>query len=223
MRVDERRLAGCIDLPAQPVHVHFDRVRHRVVILVPDMFRQLGTSHDPLGIARQILEHRVLLRREPDLALAARRRAPPRVHHEVADAELRGQQLGQPSEQCAQSRVQLLERERLGEIVVRAGIEAGNAVRHPVPRGQHENGHAHAAPAEIAAHRETVPLRQSHVEHQRVVLVHRGEVERAVSLCADVHGIALLAQPALEQLGQPRVVFGHQQSHPSPRIAVMLR
>ena len=47
--------------------------------------------------------------------------------------------VGRAAEQRAQPRQQLAECERLDEVVVRAGVESGDAVRHRLARGEHED------------------------------------------------------------------------------------
>ena len=66
-----------------------------------------------------------------------------------------------PPKQRADSRDQLLVRERLDEIVVGAGLETGDAVAHRVPRGQHQHRQLVAVGAEPLADLDPVHSRAS--------------------------------------------------------------
>src|SRR5437764_7571859 len=53
-----------LDVAAQPIDVDLDEVRERVELLVPDVLGDLLAGDDAAGVARQVLEHRVLFRGE---------------------------------------------------------------------------------------------------------------------------------------------------------------
>ena len=96
-----------------------------------------------------------------------------RVEPQVADLEHR-RALDRPAaRERAQPRQQLVERERLGEIVVGAGVEPVDAVGHLRPRGEHQHGRPDAVRAQAAADVEPVEVGEHRVEHDRVVLRRR--------------------------------------------------
>ena len=98
-------------------------------------------EHDA-GVHHEQLEQVELGLGELERAAAAGGGAAERVEHEVADLE-RVVVAGDAgaAHQRAQARAQLVERERLHEVVVGAGVEAGHAVGHLVAGGEHEDGH----------------------------------------------------------------------------------
>ena len=71
------------------------------------------------------------------------------------------QQRPQPGEQ-------LLQRERLGEVVVRAGVEALDPVADRVPRGEHEDGEVVAGLAQRLGGLDPVEPRHHHVHDHDV-------------------------------------------------------
>src|SRR5438128_12037492 len=85
------------------------------------------------------LQQRELLRREPDLVVAAPDLTGRRVERQVADAQ-HARPLGiAPPDDRPQPGEQLREGERLRQVVVRARVEAGDAVLDGVPRREHQH------------------------------------------------------------------------------------
>ena len=112
-------------------------------------------------------------------ALAAPRGAALRVEHEVADPD---DVVGRPTRlerrsSAAHPRRQLVERERLHDVVVGAGVEPGDPIGHLVARGQHQDRQRHRAGAQSATHGEAVDVRHHDVEHEEIGRsdVHRGQ------------------------------------------------
>jgi hypothetical protein len=75
-----------------------------------------------------------------------------------------------PTGECSQAGEQLGEGEGLRQIVVRSGVEAGDAVENGISRGQHEDWGPRARLTKQSAHVEPVHSRQHHVEDDGVVL-----------------------------------------------------
>src|SRR5207237_5159222 len=68
-----------------------------------------------------------------------------------------------PSEQCANARQQLAEREGFGEIVVRTAVEPGDAVIHRVASSQHQHRHVDVLRTQLVAQAESIELGQHDV------------------------------------------------------------
>src|SRR5262249_13392224 len=96
------------------------------------------------------------------------------------------------AQQRADTAPELTNREGLGDVVVRAQLEAENLVELFTASGQHDDRHV-AAGAEAAADLETVDLRQHQVEHDKVDLLVAEERERlfAVARLHDSEPVAL--------------------------------
>ena len=76
-----------------------------------------------------------------------------------------------PAGQRAQACEQLLDGERLGQVVVGSGVQADHTVADAVERSQHQDRHAVAGPAGRTAHAEPVQIGQPHVEDDQVGLL----------------------------------------------------
>ena len=113
-----------------------------------------------------------------------------------------------------QPRQQLVEVERLDEVVVGAGVEPGHAVGHAVAGREHEDRRAQAVLAQPAAGLEAVDLRQVDVEHDHVVAVGGGHPERVLAGHRDVGQQAAFAQALTDQLGELDLVFHYEDTHP---------
>jgi len=108
---------------------------------------------------------------------------------------------------------QLIETERFGQIVVRAGVEAAHAVVETVARGEHEHRHRGALRAQASADFHPVDAGDHHVEDHRVVLVVVQVLERGAAVCRAVDRVAVLAQSAREHGGEAGVVFHDEEAH----------
>ena len=87
---------------------------------------------------------------------------------QFADLSRGGVVDGAAPQQRAEPGQQLLERERLGQVVVGPGVEPGDPVRDGVARGEHEDRQLVAGLAHPPAHLEPVQPGHHHVEHHRV-------------------------------------------------------
>ena len=147
------------ELLAQPVHHHFDRLVVHVGFAGKDQLEQPLLRHRVAGLGQQGAQQRGLARRQlhrlavPVDRAAARRRSAGR--RTPGPSPVRRAATAPPC-QGAHARFQLVEVERLGQVVVGAGVEAEDAVAHRAARGedQHRRVAARArAPAPAPAGR----------------------------------------------------------------------
>ena len=96
---------------------------------------------------------------------------------------------GQSADPCEQ----LLEGERLGEVVVGSRVEADDAIVHGVACRQHQHRRPDLLPAQAAADLEAVRPRQHHVEDDRVVRDGARHPQRLLTAIGDVRRVPLLA------------------------------
>ena len=87
-------------------------------------------------------------------------------------------------QQRAQPGDDLLEAERLGDVVVAAGGQPGDAVLDGVPGGEEQHRHVRVVAAQPAQHLEAVEVGQHHVEHDGVGPNSRAERTAASPLAA---------------------------------------
>ena len=103
-----------------------------------------------------------------------------------------------PAQQRADARGELVELERLHEVIVGAGVEARDAIGDRVARGQDQHGPRVAAPAHRAQHVEALLARQAEIEQQEVVHVLRERELGGAAVLHPVDGEAVLLQSALD-------------------------
>src|SRR5690606_1499542 len=128
-RVEERLIEILVDLAAQAAHVHVDRVRLRVEMVLPDVLQEHRSCDDVAGVAHQELQ-------QPELSwLKVDARAGPCAGAgEQIQFEIRHPQPGldlawaPTANERLDARQQLAEGVRLGEIVVTAGLQSAYAV-----------------------------------------------------------------------------------------------
>src|SRR5450432_916746 len=140
--VDQAAPYACVELAAQALDVDVDDVRERVEVFVPHMLRNLFPAHHAALVQDQVFEKGVLLGGEVDILAGARDAMAAGIENEVGDVYYPEAQAGGAAEQGTEAGEKFLEIERLGEVIVSAGIEARDAIVHRAARGQHEDGSA---------------------------------------------------------------------------------
>jgi hypothetical protein len=108
---------------------------------------------------------------------------------------------------------QLGERERLDEIIVGAGIEAGHPVVDGVARRQEQDRRRHATPAQVAQQRQSIELGQQQVEKDDVVARGQRMVASRDAIAGDIDGVARFAQALPQRAGNAALVLDDQQPH----------
>src|SRR5262249_14308030 len=104
------------------------------------------------------------------------------------------------------------ERERLGEVVVAAGVKAGNAVDERVPGGQEKNRSLDPPRPECLAEVAPVGVRQSDVDDQDVRRCSLDLRERASPAGCQRDDKSLLTKPTIEHTAQALVVLDDKDS-----------
>ena len=117
------------------------------------------------------------------------------------------------AQQRAHPGQQFFQRERLGQIVVGAGIEAGDPLGHRVAGGEHQDGQVVAGAAELTAHLEAVQPRHHHVEHDRVGPIVGDQIERFDAVLGQRDGVAVEGKRAAQRLAHRAIVVNDKYSH----------
>ena len=141
-----------------------------------------------------------------------------RVQPQITDLEHGRPLRGCPAGESAQPREQLLEREGLREVVVRARIKAADPVVDRVTRREHQHRGPDSALAHPAASLEAVHSRQHHVEDDHVVVDRLDHPERLLSAVGQIRRVALLVQATAEELAQLPLVLDYENPH---RVAIV--
>ena len=158
-------------------------------------------------MAHEQLEQRELRagQLEPPLAAVDVVREP--VEGEVLEAEnARTVVLTAASQQRSYTREQLAQRERLDEIIVGTGVQAGDAVIDRVARGQHQDRATITACTQSPADLQSGNSRHRHVEHHRVEALLRQNIERSDAIASQLDDVALEREGARKRLLHCRLV-----------------
>ncbi|MNZ11343.1 hypothetical protein D3C78_282060 [compost metagenome] len=141
-----------------------------------------------------------------------------------AYARVLDEHLGPPGtapEQGAQAGLELVEVERLDQVIVGAGIQASDAVFGCIARGKDQNRQAVAPRPHPAQQLDATQPRQPEVEdHQVECFVLQG-MQPAQAIAQPVEGIALLAQPVADPLTQSGIILNQQQPHVQSCLSLM--
>ena len=116
---------------------------------------------------------------------------------------------------------QFLQLEGLDQVVVGAGIQAGDTVGGGIAGGQHDHRGGVAAAAQRAQHAQAGArlgrlarfVRQAQVQQQQVEVFGRQRGMGGRHVVDPVHRMALQAQGLTQAVADHAVVFGEQQAH----------
>jgi len=116
--------------------------------------------------------------------------------------------------QGVQTHFHFLQCERLDQVVVSTGIEAGQLVVQRIAGGEHQyRGLLARFIAQLAADLDAVHAWQIEIQHDRVELVHHGQVQTGNPVSREVHGVAPVLQVVAQVGRNVAVVFDYQDSH----------
>ncbi len=158
------------------------------------MIDELFLRHEPADPLQQHLEQAQFARGEIEHVIVRIRDAADLVERERAVAHDGRAAAGAAPGQRAHARLELVERERLGHVVVGAEVESLHAFVDAVGGGQDQHGKIGIARAQALEHVEPGHFRQPEIEDQQVESLHR---QRGVGVDAALHvidGIARLAE-----------------------------
>ncbi len=119
---------------------------------------------------------------------------------------------GGAAQQRADARQHLFEVERLGDIVVGAGVEALHLVAPAVARGEDQDRHRAAVAAPRLQHRDAVHLGQADVEHHGVIGLAVAEEVPLLAVERAIDDIAGIRQRRGELTVEIRVVLDDEQA-----------
>ena len=146
-------------------------------------------------------------------ARQARRRR--HVHPHVLGVELLRTT---PTQQRADAGQQLGQPERLGDVVVGAGVQADDGVHLVGPGGQDQHRQTRLGLPEPAADLEPVHLGQAEVEHHELHLPGGGDGQGAGPVGLHLDLVALPAQRAGERFTDRGIVLGKQHGRHARRV-----
>jgi hypothetical protein len=149
-------------------------------------------------------------------------RHPPRpgVELEIVDTQ-RALVFGRaPPQQRADPGQQLLEGERLGQVVVGSRVQADYPVGNRIAGRQHENRCPVPALAQPAAHGDAVQDGHQHVQHHQIGAQAGKLCETFLAVAGKLHVVALEPQRPADRVAEGLVVVHHD--YPGRHVAPLL-
>jgi hypothetical protein len=200
-------------------------VGERVCVLVPCSRQELFGAHDAAFGGDEHFEHGELLPGQRDVAAGAVDLAPERIESETGDLPDRRPVLDAPAVERSESEHELLELERLGEVVVGSELEAGGLVVEPVGSSEHEDRHAVVGGDDASG--DLVPGRPGNVsvEDGDVVGVDAQQLQSGVAVACDVCRDRLQAEAIADRFRHIGLVLDQQHAHapmlePAPIVGI---
>ena len=159
-----------VELLAQVAHVGLQHARVAAEVVLPDVLEQLRARQHAARVEHQVAQQPVLGGGQLDGLAGAGDLVRVLVELEVLEHEPARLGLGEPgaAQDRADPRDQLLEAERLGDVVVAAERQAADLVLGRVARGEEDDRHPRALGAEPLGDLEALHVGQHHVEHDQV-------------------------------------------------------
>src|SRR5260370_27011608 len=183
-----RALGVVTELAAQPRDVHVEGLGGPPPFAVPHLAHDLFPGDHLAGLVHQHRQQVELLGSEVKLGVTKPRPAGLGVHPDaLGHAGFRAA----ATEQGPDPGEELREAERLGDIVVRAGVEADHRVHLIGTRREDQDRHRLAFGAQAAADFQAVKAWQAEIEHDQVDPAGQGGVQGAGAVSRDVHVVAL--------------------------------
>ena len=210
-------------LLAHAVHVDLDRVLAHFLVVGVKLLDEMLLADNAPETAQQHFEHAGFVRRQCEGGPVERRGSSDRVESETAVSEDQRNGTVTAAQQSAHPGLQLVQAERLHEIIVGAEVEARHFLLGLLARGKNEHGHVRISAPQPPQHFQPVELGKAEVEYHEaedVVLEHR---IGSGAICRPVDSVTGLAQGELQSLGDRGVVLRDQNAQPAPPPIFMTR
>ena len=193
--MDEFGAEVLIDLIPQSAYPHFNNVRVRVKIIVPDMLHYHGLGYHIPGIAHEIFKQGELQGLEIYLLLTAHDISGDEVHGEVFDLELvRFCYASGPADQCLDAGQEFRKGERLGQVIISACLEALYPVIHRTFRTQDEDRDVDPVPAHFLDKAQPIEPGQHDIDDGGIVGFNKRPMEPCLTIRDMINGKACLEQ-----------------------------
>jgi hypothetical protein len=199
------------DLSPQPRDGDVDRPGQRDLLISPHDTQQVLARDDApftLGEASQQLD---LTMPEIDFISALERPQPPEIDRDWTETDLFDSRVA-AAKHGMNARQQLVERKRLGHIVVGAQFERADLVVFVPPCGEDDHRGRFGPRAQLAAHVEPGALGKHQVEQHQIGNEPRYLLDRLDSVRSALDGKAFVDQIVFENARNRRIVFDHQDA-----------
>jgi len=185
---------------------------HRVRVKAPNLGKKrfLGKIVAP-GL-KEKAHHVKLPGRQADTVFPAHKRAGGKVEGGIAECQLVDLRT-LTAQKCVDAGHELAHVKRLREIVVRAGVQALNAVFELRLCREHQNRRRAAAPAHLPREVKSIELRHHHVQNQKIVDPELGVFLAGLAVVRGFYRETLLLKGCFEGICQQHLVFYNQDFH----------
>src|SRR5437762_7366054 len=177
---------------AEPFAQSRDRDAHgvgeRVRVLVPRPCQELFGADDTASGSNEDLEHCELLPGQRDVAAVTVDLSAERIQPQTCDLAHWWPVVGAPAVECSETEHELLELERLREVVVGAELEPGGLVVETVGSREHEDRHAAAGGDDAFGDLVTGRAGNVSAEDGDVVGVHAQQLQSGLTVACGVGG-----------------------------------
>src|SRR5438105_2990702 len=203
------------ELLPQPADADVDDVRARVEVIPPDIGEQLLAADSLAAMADEMVE-------EPELTVGEVGRRPAGANAASREIELEWTDPQDPflvlagtrgAQMHAHTGKQLVERERLRQVVACAEFEAAELRAQVGACRQDQHREARRGAGELAQHGQAVEARQEQVEDDEVVAPFARAPEPGRTVGCLVDGEALRLEPPPYEREDPRLVLDDQDRH----------
>lgn len=212
-RLDQGVVGVVVDLAADALDIDIDEVGARVVVVVPDVFAELGPVEDPARRAHEAGEEGELPAGEGDVLGAAADLAGEEVDREIGCREEAGVVAGAAPEDGVETGDELVGVEGLRQVVIGAEVQAFDAFVEGGAGGEEEDGDRAAELADLAEDAEAIATGEHDVQDQGIEGAGGGEGEGVVAIVADVHDEARGLERLADEGGDLPLVFSHEHFH----------
>jgi len=211
--VDEFGVEAFVDFVAEVADVDVHHVAGVFVVLVVEVFPDVGAGDDLAFAVGEVFEEGELAGAQFDGLVAALYGLGGGVDLEVGDADGGGFVVVAAADHGADAGEEFFPGEGLDHVVVGAEVEAFDAVLNAVAGGEAEDGGFDAAAADGLEDGPAVFAGEHHVEDDAVVGVGEGELEGLVAAEGEVDGVAFFAEAVGDGAGEGGVVLGDEDTH----------
>ena len=177
---------GLAEALAQPRDRDAHGVRERVGVLVPRSRQEFLGADDTAFGGDENLEHRELLPGQRDVAAVAVDLSAERIQPQARDLSHGWPVVGAPAVERSEPEHELLELERLREVVVGAELEPGGLVVESVGSSEHQDRHAAARGDDVFGDLVAGGSGNVPVEDGDVVGVEAQQLQSGVAVTGDV-------------------------------------
>jgi hypothetical protein len=125
--------------------------------------------------------------------------------------------------QSAHARSELVEMERLDEIVICTFVQTIDAIGDCITRGCHQHRHAQPSTAERAQNAQTIDTGQRKIKQDQIEIAALGERERRIAITSPLRTVSPAPERCLDTAAEQRIIFDEKYMHRYPGLRDLLR